>query len=134
MKRRNSRNQKKAARPRTPVSTVKSEAAENGDIDYPGKFVLINRTTFNQIIAEARIGEEVPTIPTELKQCPDLKAPEAQRIDFSTGPLMSGMAISPFPSAKQGPMSGPDAPPDLSLDAAEPEKQKKKKKKSKKKE
>jgi len=134
MNRRNSRSSKKAAQQR---SRVKPEALAGGDIDYPGEFVLINRNTFSQIIGEAILAEKtngVPEVPDALEEYPDLKSEAVQKIDFSTGPLMMGTAISPFPSAKQGPMSGDDAPPDFSLDAAEPEKKKKKQKKKKNKE
>lgn len=112
---------------------LKPEATATGkDIDYPGEFVLLDRTNFSQIINDAQTAEEVPMVPPELDQYPDLKSGQVKQIDFEIGSLMTGSAISPYPSAKQGPVSGEGAPPDFALDGGEPEKKKKKKKTKKK--
>jgi len=105
---------------------------DSGDIDYPGEFELIDRTNFAQLIREAMMTETTPTVPEPLQDCPDLKSETVNEFDFDDGPLALGTAISPYPSAKQGPVSGDGAPPDFNLDGdAKPKKKEKAKEKTK---
>jgi len=107
---------------------TKLESDNNGDIDYPSEFHLIDRTNFADVIKEAMKTEPIPEIPEELKKYPELKADKVNKFTFDDDPLAEQEAISPYPAPSK-PATGIT---DFSLDMLGTDKNEGKKKERKK--
>jgi hypothetical protein len=124
-------------RPKRQKSNRKQTPTDGEDVYYKGQFVLVERTSFDAVVKQARVQDMNEPVKPEALRNLDFLCQAKPTLGFDLPGCGTGRTISPYPPTQPSPAD----PPDLNLDqkvvekpdAPQPKKGKKSKKKNSKK-
>merc|ERR550532_2684344 len=124
-------------RPKRQKSNRKQIPIDGEDVYYKGQFVLVERTSFDAVVKQARVQDMNEPVKPEALRNLDFLCQATPTLGFDLPGCGTGRTISPYPPTQPSPAD----PPDLNLDqkvvekpdAPQPKKGKKSKKKNSKK-